>query len=321
MRINSLTDTLLKNIPPSPTGYHGWPWTVEYQGQDEIEVKPQHWPRITIVTPSYNQCDFLEETIRSVLLQGYPNLEYIIMDGGSSDGSVDILRQYSPWLSFWVSEPDNGQADAINRGFAQATGDIVAWLNSDDTYEPETLHTIAEIFRRNIDIELVHGEGWYMDTTSKRLRPCRFVKDTVSLRYIVNRDPILQPATFWRRELWKNVGDLDESMYWVFDWDWFIRAYRQTKFHYVPYFFANYRVHPAAKTRSADPKKTVEIATITRKYGSWWHPNLVVQKTRIYASSVNRFVNNGPNWFANPINRLAKAAVQVVEELFHGRYV
>src|SRR5439155_19891425 len=121
----------LSVLPPPPRGKTGWPWTEESTPVAEAIKNGASWPRISIVTPSYNQGHFIEETIRSVLLQGYPNLEYIVMDGGSKDGTLSILRKYEHAIDFYTSAPDKGQAEAINKGFARASGDILAWLNSD----------------------------------------------------------------------------------------------------------------------------------------------------------------------------------------------
>ena len=124
----------LDELPPPPSGKAGWPWTEEGPPIPDASAERQQWPRVSIVTPSYNQGRFLEETIRSVLLQGYPDFEYFIIDGGSADESLEIIRRYEPWLTYWTSEPDRGQSDAINKGWARATGDVVTYLNSDDCY-------------------------------------------------------------------------------------------------------------------------------------------------------------------------------------------
>lgn len=237
-------------------------------------------PRITVVTPSYNQGRYLEAAILSVLAQSYPNLEYIIVDGGSTDNSVDIIRRYEAWITRWTSEPDGGAANAINRGFAGATGDIFAWLNSDDAYLPGALHAAAEVFMAQPDVDLAYGEGWYMDETGARTEPCRFVRRQFSRAYLVNKDPILQPATFWRRSLWQATGPLDTKLRWVFDWEWFIRAHERGKFHYLPADLALYRVQPEALTRTGGLPRQVEHGRVTRRYGAWWHPNHVVQQAR-----------------------------------------
>src|SRR5215203_5523737 len=141
MKIHSLDD-----LPPPPSDRRGWPWTEESVPLPSMAVDGQTWPRISIVTPSFNQAPYLEETIRSVLLQGYPNLEYFVFDGGSTDGSVEILRRYAAFLDGWVSERDKGQSDAINKGLARCTGTIVNWLCSDDLLLPGALFRIAEAF-------------------------------------------------------------------------------------------------------------------------------------------------------------------------------
>src|SRR5947207_6789592 len=139
-----MTAPRLDDLPAPPSGRKGWPWTEATPKAPEKSTPNFSWPRISIVTPSFNQGQFIEETIRSVLLQGYPNLEYIIIDGGSTDNTVGVIKKYEPWLAYWVSEKDRGQCDAINKGFARATGDIFAWLCSDDVYAPGALRRIAE---------------------------------------------------------------------------------------------------------------------------------------------------------------------------------
>lgn len=134
--------TLLE-LPPPPRGRTGWPWTIESKRLPEKMPDGRPWPRIFIVTPSYNQGQYIEETIRSVLLQGYPDLEYIIMNGGSTDGAVDVIRKYETWLTHWQSGPDGGQGTAINGGFARVTGVYFQWINSDDLLMRQALFTVA----------------------------------------------------------------------------------------------------------------------------------------------------------------------------------
>src|SRR5215831_12852093 len=156
----------LSELPAPPSGKTGWPWTEEGQRLPDQMPDGCPWPLISVVTPSLNQGKFIEETIRSVLLQGYPELDYIIIDGGSTDGSVEVIKKYEPWLTYWVSEPDRGQSHAINKGWQRACGEIVAWLNSDDTYNRGALRCAVEAFRYNTAVGMVYSDMNYIDVSS-----------------------------------------------------------------------------------------------------------------------------------------------------------
>jgi glycosyltransferase involved in cell wall biosynthesis len=159
----------LQDLPPPPPDKQGWPWTVATVPLPLQQSNGTDWPRISIVTPSYNQGEFIEETIRSVLLQGYPNLEYIIIDGGSTDTTLAMIKKYQPYIAHWVSEPDRGQSHALNKGFQQATGDFVGWQNSDDFYAIDALATLAHTYQQDPDIDILYGSTKYVDRDSNFL--------------------------------------------------------------------------------------------------------------------------------------------------------
>lgn len=292
-------------------------------GSDVVEKPPNGnaIPRITVVTPSLNQGRYIEAAIRSVLDQNYPNLEYIVYDGGSTDETIDVLRRYEHRVSRVIIKPDDGAADALNKGFAIATGDILAWLNADDLYLPGTLHAIVEAFAANPQAGLIYGEGWYIDEAGVRIEPCRFVRRTFNRRYLVNKDTILQPAAFWQRSVWEQTGSLDTSLRWVFDWEWFIRAHERTTFHYLPRALACYRVQPQALTRTGGLARQLEHGRVTRRYGAWWHPNHMVQQTRRWDAVGRRLTGNRSSLWATIIRLPFSLPRLAAEWLMHGMYM
>jgi glycosyltransferase involved in cell wall biosynthesis len=184
--------------------------------------------RLTIVTPSFNQAAYLEQTIDSVLSQGYPNLEYIIIDGGSTDGSVDIIRKYERHLAYWVSEPDRGQSHAINKGLAHASGEILAYLNSDDFYLPGTFHAVADVFRSHPETDLLHGRCRIVDEQGGKVG--EHVGSITRYDEIVdvwgvwwNRRQFVQPEVFWSRRIAERVGPLREDLDFVMDYEYWLR--------------------------------------------------------------------------------------------------
>jgi glycosyltransferase involved in cell wall biosynthesis len=203
---------------------------------------------VSIVTPSYNQGDFLEETIRSVLLQGYPELEYIIVDGGSTDQSVPIIRKYEQWLTHWVSEKDRGQADAISKGLRLATGEIGAWLNSDDVYQPGALQQVAGKFKETPHPDVVYGNLYLTDEGSRfidEIRKTRFLK----LGFLYGAFFIHQPASFWRISMLRDIGGVDSDFTFEMDTDLLFRFVRaKARFTFVRAFLAAFRLHPSSKT-------------------------------------------------------------------------
>ena len=229
-------------------------------------MKPE-LPRITVVTPSFNQAAFLETTIRSVLGQCYPNLEYLVMDGGSSDGSVEIIRRFESDLAHWVSARDGGQAAAINAAFARATGDILCWLNSDDFFLPGTLHRVAQwLGKGGGGPELVYGACLFFSEEGRNAKVVRPQShDPAVLRQTAY---IIQPSSFWTRRLWERTGPLDETLSYAFDWEWFLRATTHGPFALCPEILSAYRHHAAHKSGSGGAKRREEILSVVRRHGT-----------------------------------------------------
>ncbi|HSW61836.1 MAG TPA: glycosyltransferase family 2 protein [Dissulfurispiraceae bacterium] len=219
-------------------------------------------PRISIVTPSFNQAAFLERTIRSVLDQGYPNLEYIIVDGGSTDGSVEIIRKYADRLAYWVSEPDRGQSHAINKGLQRATGEWVGWQNSDDVYFPGTFAQLAEAARRWPRAGLIIGDMQLIDEQDKLIRDLRYVRPTYA-SLLAEGMVLTNQAAFWRRGLHARVGWLDEALHYNFDYEWFLRVLQASNdARHVPRYWGALRYHDATKTSSSQAGFAAEFRNI-----------------------------------------------------------
>jgi glycosyltransferase involved in cell wall biosynthesis len=238
---------ILSELPPPPPDKTGWSWTEESPQLPDTMPDGSPWPRVSIVTPSYNQAQFIEETIRSVLLQGYPNLEYIIIDGGSTDGSVEIIRRYEPWLAYWVSETDRGQSDAINKGIERATGEIVAWINSDDWYLPGVLAERAVHLAEHPNAALVYGDLNYVDEHEEvaaiwRAVPCS-TRDLLT-----SGNDIPQPTVFMRSEALRQVGYLNRELHYIMDWELWVRLSRIGELQVMSGRVANFRRHETSKS-------------------------------------------------------------------------
>jgi hypothetical protein len=237
----------MSSFPPPPPGRTGWPWTVP-PGGPEPAAGPG-WPKLTVITPSYNQAQYLEATIRSVLLQGYPALEYIVVDGGSTDWSVDIIRRYAPWLATWISEPDRGQAHALNKGFAVATGELVGWLNSDDLLVPGALRRLAEANRADPGA-IMAGDVYEFDEADARIRLVRQRNITVANLVLPALSGLRwhQPGIYVPGPLQRRVGPLDEDLRYAFDQDWLCRLLAHAHVRYLGAPLAVFRLHGASKT-------------------------------------------------------------------------
>lgn len=209
-----------------------------------ILKKDISYPKISIVTPSYNQAEFLERTILSVLNQNYPNLEYIIIDGGSTDGSVEIIKKYEKYLSYWVSEPDRGQSDAINKGFTRSTGEILAYLNSDDTYLPNALHSVVIFFKKYPKADMLYGRCNVIDGKEKIFQEIKTVPFN-PLDYAYGLFTVPQPATFWRKDIFRKVGALSVENHTCMDYElWINFAKNRANIVHISRFLANFRLHP-----------------------------------------------------------------------------
>jgi glycosyltransferase involved in cell wall biosynthesis len=218
-------------------------------------------PRVSIVTPSYNQAPFLDATIRSVLEQDYPNIEYIICDGGSTDGSVDIIRSYEGRLAWWCSEKDSGQSEAINKGLLRATGDIVAWLNSDDLYLNHAISKIVNGFQVSPDATLIYGDLQVIDEHS-RIIGKHPAKPYIFTEQLTHKSIIPQPAAFWRRKVLDDVGLLREDLHYAMDYEYWVRIGLRFPIVYYPSLLAQFRVAGTNKSSAQSIKWRAEIFRI-----------------------------------------------------------
>jgi len=258
----------LKELPPPPPGKTGWPWSEESHQLPDKMPDGSPWPKISIVTPSLNQCQFIEETIRSVLLQGYPDLEYIIIDGGSSDNSVDTIKKYENWLAYWVSEQDRGQAHAINKGIEQCSGPIFAWINSDDFYNMDVFVRVANLMYQNgiTRRKFIYGNCVEID---KQSNPVRLMKGGPTNRKMIIRfwrgNAIPQPSVFMHKKLIEH-DLLNENLQFVMDWELWARLSDKTSLHYFPIDFAYFRFYDHSKSGTDWICFIEEQRQVLRKY-------------------------------------------------------
>ncbi|HTE02446.1 MAG TPA: glycosyltransferase family 2 protein [Mucilaginibacter sp.] len=252
---------------PASDSKKGWPWDEEvtrsvYQGDSQ-------WPKISIITPSFNQGQYIEETIRSILLQNYPNLEYIIIDGGSTDNTLEIIAKYSPWISYWISEKDNGQAGAINKGLTQSTGDIVNWINSDDYLTAGALLNIANQFKGGLDLlaGCVNNFNEVAPEISDGYTGVITNKNLSLLAYFCNGGFYYhQPGVWFNRNLFINLR-LNESMHYCFDTELLLRILAESpNIEYTNDMLANFRLHGQSKTVSSNKKFMAEFRQIHLRY-------------------------------------------------------
>lgn len=276
-------------------------------------MKENQYPKITIVTPSYNQEEFLERTILSVINQGYPNLEYIIIDGGSTDNSVDIIKKYEAHLTYWVSEADDGQSHAINKGFDRATGVLLNWLNSDDVLYSGALSLIAHYYTQDPHKHVLYGDRIIVNRTDDivGINEAAKFKKWESKYYL----KIPQETTFFTKEIYDKVGGLNNDLHYTMDADLWCRFLKHTDFVHIPYFIGAYREHDLSKSvevfgpnKSSD-RATEEIERFKKLYSSRWnrtpkmrkllflfhHFRLVYEKSskarRLEVDNIHRVIN------------------------------
>lgn len=279
----------LKDLPPPPIGKSGWPWTVESHQLPNRMPDGKKWPKISIVTPSYNQGQFIEETIRSVLLQGYPNLEYIIIDGGSNDQSVIVIKKYETWLSHWISEVDEGQADAINKGFNAADGLIGAYLNSDDYYIENIFHKIVNYF---IDKKAVilFGNNKIADENSTLSKDSSGYMSNITKNEFkypfycgAKKYNICQESTFWLLD--KKI-QFDKNLQFCMDVDFFIRKTKYGNICLIADTLGVFRIHSKSKSTNLQNICDSETLIIKSKYKKYKLPTpyilLLIFKYRLH---------------------------------------
>ena len=237
----------LSELPPPPTGKAGWPWTQESERVTSVRSDGKKWPRMTVVTPSFNQGKYIEETIRSVLLQGYPDIEFFILDGGSADETLSVIKKYERFLSGWRSERDDGQAASVQEGFKRSSGDLVAWQNSDDFYGKDSFSKIAEVYHRQADSTIIHGQVYKITEEEQKIEkwPVQaFSKENYHLSSFAN-----QQAMFFKKEILEEGHYPDPSYQHILDYEFIWRlvlaGYRSV---FVPEATGYFHVHAECKT-------------------------------------------------------------------------
>jgi glycosyltransferase involved in cell wall biosynthesis len=282
----SRATAIVHDLPPVASTRTGWPWQLDDLQPVEIG-DASDLPRISVITPSYNQAKFIEQTIRSVLLQGYPNLEYIIIDGGSTDGSVDVIRKYEPWLAYWISEPDRGQSHAINKGFGRATGQVLCWLNSDDYLLPGTLAIVGRTLADDSGNYALLGHSMviYEDGRPARRAEGRYENRRRLLAFWKGYQ-MHQPAIFWRREVSEEIGWIREDLHLIMDFDYWTRISKRFNFVNVDRLLACANYHAEAKTGDGYKQYHADL----RRYGSgYWGSKLTLEFWRLWFSAFKHF--------------------------------
>ncbi|MBT3670470.1 MAG: glycosyltransferase [Bacteroidetes bacterium] len=232
-----------------------------------LEKNNQNFPLVSIVTPSYNQGEYIEETIQSVLNQNYPNIEYIVIDGGSKDRSKEIIQKYADKISYWVSEPDNGQADAINKGWEMSTGEFIGWINSDDILTSTSVNEVVKTFLKNPALGLVYGDLERINELGEFIEYSSYSE--FNLKEMVRKAGwISQPGSLIKKAVYEKVGELDASLHFQMDLDYWLKIGLNYPVEYLPYPVAKFRQHTLSKTNSSSHIAANDIIKIYSKFFS-----------------------------------------------------
>jgi glycosyltransferase involved in cell wall biosynthesis len=284
-------------------------------GPRVLSTHRRYVPLVTVITPSLNQAAYLPATLQSVDVQDYPSIEHIVLDGGSTDGSVEILGGWAARHTFaWRSEPDKGQADAIHRGVDMGSGEIIAWLNSDDVYLDA--HVITDVVRAFASgARIVTGGGWYLAEDGRRMEHIPVFTDRLTFDTLKHVDWILQPATFVSRELMIRCP-LDTSLHYAFDWDLFIRLSKLSPLTPIDRDIAGYRLHENGKTVSGAGRRQLELLGVTRRYCGVLSPSYLVLLPVAYA---HLLAQRAPSRLYRNVARFLQLFAILTNRLTNGR--
>ena len=275
----------------------------------QAPTSPDELPRVSLVTPCYNGMPWLRAAIDSVLGQDYPYIEYLIMDGGSTDGTVELLKEYGEQLT-WVSAPDDGQADAIARGFERTTGAILGWLNADDMLKPGAIRAAVETLQAHPAAGLVYGQADFIDAEGRIIGPCTVVEPYSRQRLLHYGDYIIQPAALFTRRAYAAAGGLDRSLHWAMDWDLWLRLARNCEVLYLDRNLASYRWLGSNKTAAGGFDRLQEVEAVARRYGCRGLPAYFrLELARLFTVQAQQ--NLKQRHFLSMLSHLARAAATI----------